>query len=177
VGVVLYLELALLGRLTPYQVRYPVLAGLLFGVLQLIPQIGPLIGTLLVFILSLPAGIQFALVMLGVYLIAQFVVNQLVAGQVNRRVIDLNPALLALFLTALSQFGLMWVLLSAPILSITRDLFRYAYGRFGDPPRSAGVLPGETVRSPLPAGQPARSPTTSVEGGPPPRRAGPTMIK
>jgi len=158
VGVVFYLELALLGRLTPIQVRYSILAALLAGVLQLIPEIGPLIGTLLIFIISLPAGIEFTLVMVGLYLAAQFIVSQLVAGRLSRRIIDLNPALLVLFITALSQFGLIWVLLSAPILSITRDLFRYAYGRFGDPPRPANVLPGETPPAQASAGQPGRIP-------------------
>ncbi len=157
VGVVLYLEFALLGRLTPFQLRYPVLAALLAGVVQLIPQVGPLIGTLLVIIFSLPEGIQFTLIMVGLYLAAQFIVSQLVAGHINRRIIDLNPAVLVLFITALSQFGLIWVLLSAPILSITRDLFRYAYGRFGDPPRPANILPGETAPVQPPARQAARA--------------------
>jgi predicted PurR-regulated permease PerM len=95
--------------------------------------------------------------MVGLYIAAQFIVSQLVAGHINRRIIDLNPAVLVLFITALSQFGLIWVLLSAPILSITRDLFRYSYGRFGDPPRPANVLPGETAPVQPPARQAARA--------------------
>ena len=170
VGLVFYLELALMGRLTPMQNRYPILAGLLAGVLQLIPQIGPLIGLLLILIFSLPAGIQQTLVMLGLYVAAQIIVNQLVANRINRRIIDLNPALLILFITALSQFGLLWVLVSAPILSITRDLYRYTYGRFSDPPRPAGLMPGETAPSRPPAGQPAQLPPTTVRGMQPGRR-------
>jgi hypothetical protein len=48
-----------------------------------------------------------------------------------------------------------WLFLAAPIVSIVRDLFRYAYGRLSDPPRPAGLLPDE----PLPA---APLPVTSV---------------
>ena len=42
-----------------------------------------------------------------------------------------------------SQFGFIWVLLAAPLAVAVRDLYRYAYGRVSDPPRPAGLLPGE----------------------------------
>jgi hypothetical protein len=42
---------------------------------------------------------------------------------------------------ALSQLGLIWILLAAPLAAVTRDVFRYVYGRLQDPPLPAGVLP------------------------------------
>jgi hypothetical protein len=43
----------------------------------------------------------------------------------------------------MSQFGLIWLILAAPVVGIVSDLARYAYGRLGDPPAPAGVIPGE----------------------------------
>ncbi len=45
----------------------------------------------------------------------------------------------------LSEFGLIWVILAPPVAAVARDLFVYAYGRFNEPPRPAGVLPGEPL--------------------------------
>ena len=56
-------------------------------------------------------------------------------------------------IVALSQFGVVWLFLAAPVVVIIRDLFRYAYGRLSEPPRPAGLLPGE----PLPVSQPVTS--------------------
>jgi hypothetical protein len=43
------------------------------------------------------------------------------------------------------QFGILWLLLSAPLVAILVDLVRYASGRLSEPPRPAGVLPGTTA--------------------------------
>jgi hypothetical protein len=63
----------------------------------------------------------------------------------------------------LGQFGLIWVILSGPIAAVIRDLFLYIYGRFDDPPRPAGVLPGE----PLPPAIQERGPSEARAGRPP----------
>jgi hypothetical protein len=36
-----------------------------------------------------------------------------------------------------------YALLSVPIIIMSRDLFRYVYGRLGDPRRPAGLLPDD----------------------------------
>jgi hypothetical protein len=45
----------------------------------------------------------------------------------------------------MSQLGLIWLLIAAPILAIARDVVKYLGGRLDDPPRPAGVIPGERV--------------------------------
>ena len=74
------------------------------------------------------------------------VVNTLVLPHVERRVADLPPTVLVLVIVALSQLGLIWVLLATPVAAVAYDLFRYVYGRFAEPPRPAGLLPGEALR-------------------------------
>ena len=56
-----------------------------------------------------------------------------------------HPIVLIPGIVALSQLGLVWLLLSAPILSFVSDLIRYAHGRLSEPARPAGVLPGEPL--------------------------------
>ena len=43
----------------------------------------------------------------------------------------------------MSQLGLIWLLIAAPVLAIARDIVRYLAGRLDDPPKPAGVIPGE----------------------------------
>ena len=52
---------------------------------------------------------------------------------------------LLVILVIASQFGLIWLFLGAPLAQIVFDLYRYVYGRLSDPPRPAGILPGESV--------------------------------
>jgi hypothetical protein len=50
---------------------------------------------------------------------------------------------MALLAIMLSQVGFVYALLSVPIIVLSRDIFRYAYGRLSDPPRPAGLLPDD----------------------------------
>src|SRR4029078_9050815 len=58
----------------------------------------------------------------------------------------------------LGQFGLLWLLLSAPILTVAADIVRYLHGRLSKPPRPGGVLPGPAAYGRRPAVAPARVP-------------------
>lgn len=144
-GPLFYLALTVLAELSGRQFRYSVLAALFVGVMQLIPQIGPLIALIVLAALSLATSLSTAVVYVGAYLLAQVVETVLITRRIERRMNDLNPVVLTLLIAALSRFGLIWVLLAAPMLAIARDLLRYAYGRTANPPRPAGLLPGEPL--------------------------------
>ena len=99
-----------------------------------------------------------------------------VGGRLGR---DLNvrPAIALPAFAVISQIGLVWLLLSAPILVIARNTVRYLRGRMSEPPQPAGVLPWRApARGRRRAGQPpprrARPPPRSVRL-PGPRRAAP----
>jgi hypothetical protein len=64
----------------------------------------------------------------------------------------MHEAIVLIVLVVLSEFGFIWVILAPPIAAVARDLFVYVYGRFDDPPRPAGLLPGEPL--PLVEGPP-----------------------
>jgi hypothetical protein len=58
-------------------------------------------------------------------------------------------------------------LLAAPLTGIVYDLFRYAYGRFGEPARPAGVIPGDAAWSQWTAAQaatPSATPALTPSG-------------
>jgi predicted PurR-regulated permease PerM len=161
VGLSTYLGLRFLIRFgapdTPYLVTFAVLAGLF----QLIPEVGPLVNIVLGVLLAYRTSGMLALYVLALYLGIQFLVGRLVKDRIEQRIIDVNPALLVLFIVALSQLGFFWLFLAAPIAGAARDLFRYAYSRLSDPPRPAGLLPGEPLPR-LAAGQPIPQPRRRV---------------
>jgi predicted PurR-regulated permease PerM len=145
VGLTTYLGLKLLIRLgapdSPYLVLFAVLAGLF----QLVPEVGPLVNIVLVVLLAYRTSGALALYVLALYISIQYLFGSLVKGRIEQRIIDVNPALLVLFIVALSQLGFFWLFLAAPVAGMVRDLFSYVYGRLNEPPRPAGVLPGEAL--------------------------------
>ncbi len=162
VGLATYGGLKFLIRLgapnTPYLVLFAVLAGLF----QLIPEVGPLVNTVLVVLLAyLSSGLTLALYVLGLYVGIQFLFGSLVKGKIEERIIDVHPALLVLFIVALSQLGFLGLFLAAPVAGMVRDLFRYVYGRLNDRPSPAGVLPGAALPLEAP-GKPASQATRRV---------------
>lgn len=164
-----------------YQVtRYPLALAALAGLLELIPTFGPIGVAVVILLTGLRTTPEVALVALALYLGVRWLAGRLVTGRIQDRVINLHPALLAIFLVALAQLGLGWALLAAPVAAVVRDLFRYTYGRLSDPPRPAGVLPDEvpsaaeeTIAAEQPGSrvplvyQRARSPSPSSEPGVP----------
>jgi predicted PurR-regulated permease PerM len=123
--------------------RYGAIMGMLAGILQLVPAIGPIVSIIIGVLIGLSISRKAAVLVLVVYLAVQIVVGRFIAPRFARRVADLHPAVLVACIVALSQFGILWTLVAAPLVAVARDLFRYTYGRLGDPPRPTGLLPGE----------------------------------
>jgi predicted PurR-regulated permease PerM len=159
-GGLVYLGFDLLTQLfgLAAEVRYLLLLAILAGLAQLIPSIGPFLGAIPPVLIALTSSPQLTIAVVLLLILIQQVISNLVAPRLERNVVDLHPAILILVVVALSQFGFWWILLAAPITAVVRDMFRYTYGRFGEPPRPAGLLPGE----PLPAANAVRRRTPLV---------------
>jgi len=146
-GVGIYLGASVLEVVQDTTFRYKLLAVLIVAFFQLIPTIGPIVSGIILVLLALLLGSpQSALIVLVLHIAVQMFVNSLVAPSVERRFVDIHPALLVMVIVILSEFGLIWVMLAAPVTAVIRDMYRYVYGRVSDPPLPAGVLPGEPVR-------------------------------
>jgi predicted PurR-regulated permease PerM len=142
-GIALYAAFAALDRYDLTSMRFPLSLAAFATVAYLIPDIGPILGALPAVLAALARSPQEAFVVLATYVGVSFLEQQLVAPRIEERSIDIHPVVLVPLLIAISQFGLIWVVVAAPMIVVARDLFRYVYGRLGNPPRSAGVLPDE----------------------------------
>jgi predicted PurR-regulated permease PerM len=119
--------------------------SVLAGAVQVIPEFGWVLG-LVPAVLLLLIDPQRAAVYLAVYVGARWLSGTLVGRRFGEGRLGVHPIVLIPGIVALSQLGLIWLLLSAPILAFASDLVRYVHGRLSEPPRPAGVLP----RDPLP---------------------------
>jgi predicted PurR-regulated permease PerM len=126
--------------------------------MELVPEIGPTVAALLLGVLGLLISPMAAVYALGSYLLAHHLLGNMVAARIQNDVQEVHPAILIVAAIALSQLGLGWLLLSVPITTSLRDLFRYVYGRLGDPPRPPGLLPDQPLPTPVTAPAPRRVP-------------------
>lgn len=140
VGLLTYLGLAGVTRLGGPVFQEPLALALMAGVTQLLPVVGPLLGFVPALLL-LPFAPDRAATYALTYLAARVIGSSVLGSRLMNRRLGVHPAILVPAVVVLGQFGLFWLLLSAPIVSATADLIRYAHGRLSDPPIPAGVLP------------------------------------
>jgi predicted PurR-regulated permease PerM len=133
----------LLDSLSYFQgTGYPLVIGMIAGVTYLVPTIGWLLGAAPAVLLALMHSPETAVTVFTLFAVTAFLETHLHGRWIERRTIDIHSFILMPTLVIASQFNLLLVILAAPLLVVARDLFRYVYGRLGDPPRPAGVLPG-----------------------------------
>ena len=142
-GVLMGLGAWTLDAIGVFTFRLPGVLGIVTGLLQLIPTVGPAIGYIILLLIGLLISPRVAIVLVLLYWVVQQLVGTFVEPRFQRKVVDIHPALLAIVVVVLSQVGLFWVLFAAPLTAIFRDLFRYLYGRLGDPARPAPRTAGE----------------------------------
>jgi predicted PurR-regulated permease PerM len=149
VGGGVWLSMELARQVGGPSVENPAPLGVFAGAMQLIPEIGPIIGLLPV-LLALPISGELAVVYLAAYLASRMATGWVLGlrGSGRRR---LHPALMVPGIVLLSQFGLAWLFLAGPVLTLGYDLVRYAHGRLSEPPTPAGVIPDELAPRPATA--------------------------
>jgi predicted PurR-regulated permease PerM len=145
VGALAYVGLVLSPKIGGPTYQEPLALATLAGVTQVVPIVGPLLGAapalLLLPIDPARAGAYFA-----IYLAARVIGASVLGSRLMERRLGVHPAILVPGVVMIGQFGILWLLLSAPIVAITVDLVRYLHGRLSEPPLPAGVLPRTTPR-------------------------------
>ena len=144
VGIVAYIACLISPRLGGPTVNEPLAVASLIGAAQVIPVIGPILG-LVPAVLVLPFGVDRAVTYLVIYFIARFIGGNLIGNQIMERRLTVHPAIMVPGVVLIGQFGLIWLLLAAPMVAIAVDVIRYVAGRLSEPPMPAGVLPGTTA--------------------------------
>ncbi len=124
-------------------VKYPLAMAMIIGTFELIPEIGPIIVYILLAFSGLGQGLFVMAIYVGSYFLIRKFVGQFVDARVATHVKEPHAAVMALLAIMLSQIGFVYALLSVPIIVLSRDIFRYVYGRLSDPPRPAGLLPDD----------------------------------
>ena len=80
-----------------------------------------------------------------IFVVARLVGGNLIGSRIMERRLTVHPAIMVPGVVLIGQFGLIWLLLAAPMVAIAVDLVRYFAGRLSEPPMPAGVLPGTTA--------------------------------
>jgi predicted PurR-regulated permease PerM len=134
VGVMVGVGLLIL-RLLGFDVPYALLLAIVAGITELVPIIGPILGAIPGVLLGFFAsqhGWQTGLAVLVLYLVVQQLENNFLVPRIIGESIGLHEAILTVVLIAMGQiFGLLGVVLAAPVAAIARDLFVYIYRRLG----------------------------------------------
>jgi predicted PurR-regulated permease PerM len=146
VGALTYVGLTVSARLGGPSYPGGLALSVLAGAVQVIPEFGWVLG-LIPAVLLLLIDPERAAIYLAVYFGARWLCGTLVGRRLMEGRLGVHPIVLIPGIVALSQLGVVWLLLSAPILAFASDLVRYIHGRLSEPPRPAGLLPREPLRT------------------------------
>lgn len=151
VGVLIFLGLQVFPSMAAEELPFPLAMATIAGLFNLVPIVGTIVGAIPLVLLALAISWQLALAVLVLYILVIWVVALFVAPWLESMAVDIHPAVLAPIVILGTTFGVVGAVLAGPLAVVTRDLVRYAYGRLGEPPRPAGLLPGEPLPVPPPA--------------------------
>ncbi len=144
VGVGTFIGLTVSSRLGGPTYPGALALSVLAGAFQLIPEFGWILGLAPALLLVL-VDPERAAVYVAVYLAARWLGGTIVGRRVSEGRLGVHPLVLIPGIVALGQFGVAGLLLSAPILTFASDMVRYLHGRLSEPPKPAGLLPGESL--------------------------------
>lgn len=132
VAVLTYIALLLLG--VPLALPLAVLAGLL----SFIPNLGPILSVLPAIVVGLSVGLATTLYIIILYIVVQFIESYFITPYIEQQVVNVPPAaLLALQVLFGIVFGLMGLLLAAPVIAVVIALMREYY----TPPATLELAP------------------------------------
>ena len=124
------LDMAAVGLMTGLVLRlvgfeFPLLFGVLAGLLTIVPFFGPIVAALLVALVALAEGWVHALVSLGALIVVQQIEGNVLVPLIMRRAILLHPAVIALGILFVGwTIGPLAILVAVPILATARVLIR-----------------------------------------------------
>jgi len=122
VGVLTSIGLALIGH------KHAILLGFLTGILDIIPVIGPAVAVGVGLYASIKGGFIYVLVVFAIYMIAQWIQNQLLRPVVFGKLMDMHPLMIIFAILIGAQFLGVWGVILAPaIASVFCVLFDELY--------------------------------------------------
>ena len=131
----------LILQLIGFRVSYILLLAIFAAAMELVPIVGPWLGAIPGVLLASFISPMTALVVAAVYVVVQQIENNILIPRIIGQSIGIHPAILMVILIAMGySFGLVGIVLAAPISAIARDLFIYVHHRLdGIPAAEAGI--------------------------------------
>ncbi len=110
------------------KVEYAVLLGLIAGLLDIVPIVGPTLALILGVLCAIPQGWVVILLVILIYLAAQWISNNFIRPLVFGKFLDLHPIIIIFaFLIAAQFLGVWGVILSPAIAALLLTLFDELY--------------------------------------------------
>jgi predicted PurR-regulated permease PerM len=173
-GVSVFAGLTLLELLGVKGIQYKLLVSLFICVTSPIPFVGSFLSAIPPVLMALVGGgLGSALAVVALYVVMQTVQDNVLSPKIMGESLNIHPAIVMPLVVILGRNGILWIILAGPAAALARDLFLYVYGRFEDPPRPAGLLPGEPLPLPETPAQAEVVPVERSEPGPAPPGAPP----
>lgn len=108
-----------------FSTPYPLILGILAGVLNFIPVVGPLFTGILLFVIVSLESIPKAIFVVIVFILIQQVENNILTPLISKKIIGLSPVLV---LTSLAVGGILWgflgAILAIPLAAILFEFLR-----------------------------------------------------
>lgn len=136
--------------------RFAILLSVVAGVLELLPIIGPIIAAIPAVLLALTAGLDVAVAAVILYTGIQQLENYFLVPKIQGDAVELHPSAVMFALVIGGAIaGLLGAILALPITAAARDVFRYLFHRFDDPPATpdeavARIRARPTIVQPVP---------------------------
>lgn len=150
VGVATFAGLILLSvTVDPIFGRFAILLSVIAGVLELLPIIGPILAAIPAVLLALTAGLDVGIAAVILYTAIQQLENYFLVPKIQGDAVELHPsAVMFALIVGGAIAGLLGAILALPIAAAARDVFRYAFHRFDDPPTTPDEAVGRIVARP-----------------------------
>ena len=125
---------------------YVLLLAIIAGITEFVPVLGPTIGAIPGVVIGLSISPLTGLAMLALYVVVQQLENSLLVPRIIGDSINIHPAVLTVvIIIAGTLFGIIGIILAAPVIAIARDLVLYSYRRLeGIAPAGAFAELGHT---------------------------------
>jgi len=124
VGILTYIALRLIG------LKYALVLALIAGILEIVPYIGPIISAIPAVILGFVQSPFLALLVIILYILIQQIESQIIAPQVMRRAVGLNPIITIIaILIGAKLAGILGIILAVPITAALAEFLKDVYQR------------------------------------------------
>ena len=122
VGVLTWLGLLLIG------VPAPLALGVIAGVLDFVPFFGPVLGALPALLIALSEGLSTLIWVALLYIVVQQLEGNLIQPLVQKKAVNIPPAVLVLALVVMGQlFGILGLLIATPLTAVVLVLVKQLY--------------------------------------------------